>query len=131
MKNYLGVVYVAFYMYVYVQRIVRIGTIPELYLRIVRIPTLSADSGIVPDNKGYFIDFCYNQALRKVGMDWTKRELGEYAWESIFTLAVCREVFSHFQTRIYSDGSHFKHKIYFVCTVCMFCITGIILYVTI
>ena len=36
--------------YVYVQRKVRIGTIPELYLRIVRIPTLSADSGIVPDN---------------------------------------------------------------------------------
>ena len=35
---------------VYVQRKVRIGTIPELYLRIVRIPTLSADSGIVPDN---------------------------------------------------------------------------------
>ena len=35
---------------VYVQRIVRIGTIPETYLRIVRIPTLSADSGIVPDN---------------------------------------------------------------------------------
>ena len=36
--------------YIYVQRKVRIGTIPELYLRIVRIPTLSADSGIVPDN---------------------------------------------------------------------------------
>ena len=35
---------------VYVQRKARIGTIPELYLRIVRIPTLSADSGIVPDN---------------------------------------------------------------------------------
>ena len=37
---------------VYVQRKVRIGTIPavQLYLRIVRIPTLSADSGIVPDN---------------------------------------------------------------------------------
>ena len=35
---------------IYVQRKVRIGTIPELYLRIVRIPTLSADSGIVPDN---------------------------------------------------------------------------------
>ena len=34
----------------YVQRKVRIGTIPELYLHIVRIPTLSADSGIVPDN---------------------------------------------------------------------------------
>ena len=34
----------------YVQRKVGIGTIPELYLRIVRIPTLSADSGIVPDN---------------------------------------------------------------------------------
>ena len=33
-----------------VQRKVRIGTIPELYLRIVRIPTLSADSGIVPDD---------------------------------------------------------------------------------
>ena len=29
---------------IYVQRKVRIGTIPELYLRIVRIPTLSADS---------------------------------------------------------------------------------------
>ena len=28
----------------------RIDTIPELYLRNVRIPTLSADSGIVPDN---------------------------------------------------------------------------------
>ena len=66
----------AFYMYVYVQRIVRICTIPELYLRIVRIPTLSADSGIVPDNsrlrKVYFMDFCYNQALRKVGVGWTK-----------------------------------------------------------
>ena len=36
--------------YIYVQRKVRIGTIPELYLRIVRIPTLSADSGIVLDN---------------------------------------------------------------------------------
>ena len=36
--------------HVYVQRKVRIGTIPELYLRIVRIPTLSANSGIVPDN---------------------------------------------------------------------------------
>ena len=35
---------------IYVQRKVRIGTIPELYLRIVRIPSLSADSGIVPDN---------------------------------------------------------------------------------
>ena len=35
---------------IYVQRKVRIGTIPELYLRIVRIPTLSADSGIVPDS---------------------------------------------------------------------------------
>ena len=35
---------------IYVQRKVRIGTIPEMYLRIVRIPTLSADSGIVPDN---------------------------------------------------------------------------------
>ena len=61
---------------IYVQRKVRIGTIPELYLRIVRIPTLSADSGIVPDilelRKGYFIDFCYNQALREVGMGWTK-----------------------------------------------------------
>ena len=33
-----------------VQRKVRIGTFPEMYLRIVRIPTLSADSGIVPDN---------------------------------------------------------------------------------
>ena len=38
------------HVYIYVQRKVRIGTIPELYLRIVRIPTLSADSGIVPDN---------------------------------------------------------------------------------
>ena len=38
------------WVYIYVQRKVRIGTIPELYLRIVRIPTLSADSGIVPDN---------------------------------------------------------------------------------
>ena len=37
-------------MYIYVQRKVRIGTIPELYLRKVRIPTLSADSWIVPDN---------------------------------------------------------------------------------
>ena len=35
---------------IYVQRKVRIGTILALYLRIVRIPTLSADSGIVPDN---------------------------------------------------------------------------------
>ena len=35
---------------VYVQRKVRIGTIRELHLREVRIPTLSADSGIVPDN---------------------------------------------------------------------------------
>ena len=62
--------------YVYVQRKVRIGTIPELYLRIVRIPTLSADSGIVPDNsriaQGVFYRFCYNQDLRKVGMGWTK-----------------------------------------------------------
>ena len=34
-----------------VQRNVRISTIPELrYLRNVRIPTLSADSGIVRDN---------------------------------------------------------------------------------
>ena len=37
-------------MHIYVQRKVRIGTIPELYLRIVRIPVLSADSGIVPNN---------------------------------------------------------------------------------
>ena len=36
--------------YVNVQRKVRIGIIPGLYLRIVRFPTLSADSGIVPDN---------------------------------------------------------------------------------
>ena len=42
--------YTSIEFYIYVQRKVRIGTIPELYLRIVRIPTLSADSGIVPDN---------------------------------------------------------------------------------
>ena len=46
---------------IYVQRKVRIGTIPELYLHIVRIPTLSADSGIVPDNsriaQGVFYQF--------------------------------------------------------------------------
>ena len=36
--------------HVYVQRKVRIGTIPELYLCKVRIPTLSADSEIVTDN---------------------------------------------------------------------------------
>ena len=35
---------------IFVQPKVRIGTIPELYLRKVRIPTLSADSGIVLDN---------------------------------------------------------------------------------
>ena len=35
---------------IYVQRKVRIGTIPELYLRILRIPTLAADFRIVPDN---------------------------------------------------------------------------------
>ena len=34
----------------YVQCKVRIDTIPELYLRNVRIPTLIVDSGIVPDN---------------------------------------------------------------------------------
>ena len=35
---------------VYVQRKMRIGTIPELNLHNVRIPTLSAVSGIVPDD---------------------------------------------------------------------------------
>ena len=38
------------YDYIYVQRKVRIGPIPELYLRNVRIPTLSVDSGILPCN---------------------------------------------------------------------------------
>ena len=46
----------------------RIGTIQELYLRIVRIPTLSADSRIVPDNsriaQGVFYRF-------GIGMGWT------------------------------------------------------------
>ena len=46
----IGSVDLYYIIYIYVQRKVRIGTIPELYLRIVRIPTLSADSGIVPDN---------------------------------------------------------------------------------
>ena len=46
--------------------------IPELYQTILEL------------RKGYFIDFCYNQALRKVGMGWTKWELGEHAWESHF-----------------------------------------------
>ena len=41
---------VSVYMYLYVLRKVRIGKIPELYLLIVRIPTLSTDSGIVTDN---------------------------------------------------------------------------------
>ena len=36
----------------------------------------------------------------------------------ILTFAVCREVFSHFQTRIYSDGSHFKHIIF--CLHCLY-----------
>ena len=35
---------------IYIQRKVRIGTIPEFYLRKVRILDLSADSGIVLDN---------------------------------------------------------------------------------
>ena len=38
------------YRCVYVQHKVRIGTIPELYLRKVRIPALSANSGIVLDS---------------------------------------------------------------------------------
>ena len=67
------------YINVYVQRKMRIGTIPELYLRKVRILTLSADSGIVPDNsrmaQRYFIDFRLGPGLAqsrnwldKVGM---------------------------------------------------------------
>ena len=43
----------------------KIGTIPEMYLRKVRILTLSADSGIVPDNSR--ITQSRNQ-LDKVGM---------------------------------------------------------------
>ena len=57
----------------------RIGIIPELYLREVRIPTLPANSGILPDNyrivQGVFIDLCagagFTQSwngLDKVGM---------------------------------------------------------------
>ena len=37
---------------VYVQRKVRIDTMSEWFLREVRIPTLSAESGIVRDNSG-------------------------------------------------------------------------------
>ena len=48
---------------VYVLRKVRIGTIPELYLREVRITRLPADSGIVPDNsriaQGVFYRFIF------------------------------------------------------------------------
>ena len=106
---------------IYVQRKMRIGTIPELYLRIVRILTLSADSGIVPDNsriaQGVFYRFCYNQALRKVGMGWTKSELGEHAWESLFNFdRLQRGVFSFSNLNI-SDGSHFKHI-----TFCLHCL---------
>ena len=36
--------------YIYVRRKVGIGSIPELHLRKVGIPTLSADSRIVSDN---------------------------------------------------------------------------------
>ena len=36
--------------HIYVLRKVGIGTIPELHLRKVGIPTLSTDSRIVPDN---------------------------------------------------------------------------------
>ena len=35
---------------IFVQRKVRIGTIPKLYLLKVRVSALSADSGIVLDN---------------------------------------------------------------------------------
>ena len=54
-------------MYIYVQSKVRIATIPELYLCNVRIPTLSADSGIVPDNsriaQGVFYQFLLQPGL--------------------------------------------------------------------
>ena len=56
---------------VHVQRKVRIGTILELYLRIVRIPTLSDDSGIVPDNSR-IAQGVFHRYLRNVGMGWTK-----------------------------------------------------------
>ena len=57
----------------------RIGIIPELYLHKVRIPTLPADSGILPDSyrimQGVFIDLCGGagfaqswNGLDKVGM---------------------------------------------------------------
>ena len=35
----------------------------------------------------------------------------------ISTLTVCREVFCHYQTQIYSDGNHFKHI-----TFCLHCL---------
>ena len=57
------------YLSVYVQRKVKIGTIPipEFYLRNVRIPTLSANSGIVRDNsrivQGIFYRFLLQPGL--------------------------------------------------------------------
>ena len=70
----------AFYMYVYVQRIVGIGSIPELYLRIVRIPTLSADSGIVPDNsriaQGVFYRFLLQPGLAQRRNELDKVKIG-------------------------------------------------------
>ena len=86
--------------------------IPELYRTILEL------------RKGYFIDFCYNQALRKVGMGWTKWELGEYAWESRFN-------FDSLQRCDCNPTATTSNTLHFVCTVCMFCITGMIPYVTI
>ena len=43
----------------------RIGTDPELYLRIVRIPTLTANSGIVPDNSSLQCDSVLSDILVK------------------------------------------------------------------
>ena len=55
-----------------VQHKVRIGSIPELYLRIPEIRIPESYRTILELRKGYFNDFCYHQALRKVGMVWTK-----------------------------------------------------------
>ena len=88
-------------------------SIPELYRTILEL------------RKGYFIDFCYDQALRNVGMGWTKWELGEHVWESHFNFnRLQRGVFS------YNPTAATSNTLQFVCTDWMFCITGIILYVT-
>ena len=104
----------------------RIGTIPELHLRIVRIPTLSADSGIVPDNsriaQGVFYRlFCYNQALRKVGMGWWVNMHGS----PIFNFdRLQRGVLLIFKLE-YNPTAATSNTLHFVCTVACSALPGL------